>query len=1261
MTPPIRNPILSHRGGPLLGEETLSSPLNQEATQSLAQEHWDATEDAEAGWLLGASQWVSRELNQRYGFGTRSQEQVQLEVDANLRRINQIEANGETGRRPTFYFLLRDLYLLVQHANDYEGSTPAQWVSTFLSVANRYQNFLNRHFPHESQRFHYLYTATQVTHGLLNHLLEQQSEVVENTWENNATGPIQSLLRQFHRQLLDYFETMEAQENPARESIRALVMDIQVREAIMDSDPSLARQWALQLMAYRQMQSPQNEPDTWYDRWESRHRQRPGYLEDLGGLIQSSPPPQTLFVNGLGFELLARVALGLDAVNELSEAQIERRYKVMSLMFSALSFRYPRKNLVDILQMLEGSSPEHSLVETIRNQINTHPFLTERFEELLPNAPHHNLAGLVQEAQGISRDWKNFRQGAGRRLIAPILESNQRAFKQINLGNSEDVMLQDALWNPHSFEAWESILQDAETYEIPALHSLAGFVANMEPLDAEYRLPRGMRLRAQNILSKMESFSFRAGQVLHPIFSRNGILTLGLGVTVGELFPAYLLGLSRGKNLGALVQDGRITTAGALTSGAVTGVSLSAMGSALENVDRYRAGLNTFFWRDFRGGAILNSAIFGAAAGTGHFLTQALRPNLTTGLGFNRLAWGRQALIRGGSVMAGGTTAWAGGSVVRRIESGVWSSSPEEAASAYVTMLAFELGALGFRQLRHRAALRSELGLEYWGQPNSRAVQWEHRLSKLLVNRPFPVLGEARATQVQSLATLLRSEARGPLGIQPRETAAYEGEANFLMEQLGIFSMNHPNLGDPLKLWMALPGHLAVTGSRGGRSLRWARFSYPKISDSIPPTRPSKPQDAFPQTPAAPDAETQTGTTTGPRESNRPGPLEAAPQEQELELDAPPLRETEPLRPPAATTQMEIAPGPHRIEAGSPPHACTEPNTSTGIRGAREELRLGELGEVTVVTDVGGREANEDAYGLWYDRNGNAVLMVADGMGGHAHGDEASARAVQGFLDFLMGRPSASLFEAFEAAHRNVQPLARGNFDTPPGSAASAVRISPDGRVEMAQIGDTQVFVARRQTDGSYQVQRVAMPDSHLGAIRDSLESSGKDAQMTTLFMHGDSGIGSFLGRPEMDLLPIFRVSQRRAGTNPVVHRVEFLTAPDGTSAYRLQEGDLLLLMSDGAEGQLTTSEIQGMLGRHTSTSEITGILEAETRYRQELALQSGEVPQQFRQQIRHGNFQGFWLDAEGMIWPEQRGGEAVATTVRDNYTLMVYRHGGQN
>jgi serine/threonine protein phosphatase PrpC len=1265
MTPPIRNSLLSHRGSPLLGEETLPAPLNHEATQSLAQERWDAMENAEAGWLRGASQWVSRELNQQNGFGTRSQEQVLGEVAANLRRINEIEANGETGRRPTFYFLLRDLYLLIQHANDYEGSTPARWVSTFLSVANRYQNFLNRNYPSESKRFHYLYTATQVTHGLLSHLMEHQSEVVENTWENHAREPVQSLLRQYHRQLLGYFEGMEAQDDPARESVRDLVMDIQIREAILDSDPALARQWALQLMAYRQMQPGQTDSNTWFDRWEIRHRQRPAYQEDLRGLIQNSAPPQSLYINGLGFELLARVALGLDAVNELNEAQIKRRYRVMSLIFSALSFRYPGKDLADILQTLEEPSSENTLVEVIRHQVDAHSFLSESLEELLQDAPGSNLAGLVREAQTVSREWKNFREGAGRRLMTPILESNHRAFKQFSQANSQDTLLRDALWDPHQFEIWESVLQDAETYEIPALHSLANFVANMEPLDAEYQIPQAMRLRAQTILNEMESFPFRAGQVLHPIFSLNGILTLGLGVTAGELFPSYLLGLSRGKKLGNLVRDGRITTAGALTSGAVTGISLSAVGSALENADRYRAGLNTFFWRDFRGGAILNSAIFGAAAGTGHFLTRVLRPNLTSGMGFDRLAWGRQALIRGGSMIVGGTTAWMGTSLARRLERGIWSTSPEEIASAYVTLLAFELGALGFRQLRHRAALRSELGLQYWGESNSPSARWENRLSKLLVNRRFPILGESGSQQVQNLATLLRSERRGPLGIQPRESAAYDGEAGFLVEQLGLFSMNHPNLDSPLQLLVGQPGHLAVTGSRSGRSLRWANFSYPETSDSIPPPRPSQPREASSPTPVSPEADTQATRPGEPRDSNRSRPQETPPPETapddlpfgEMELAEP----TEPSHPAAATTQMEIAPGPRRIEAGSPPHACTDPNTSSAIRGAREELRLGELGEVTVITDVGGREANEDAYGLWYDRNGNAVLMVADGMGGHAHGDEASARAVQGFFDFLMGRPSASLFEAFQAAHRNVQALAAGNTNTPPGSAASAVRVSPDGRVEMAQIGDTQVFVARRQTDGSYQVQRVAMPDSHLGAIRDSLENSGNDHQMTTLFMHGDSAIGSFLGRPDLELSPIYRVSQRKAGTNPVVHRPEFLTAPDGTSVYRLQEGDLLLLMSDGAEGQLTTAEIQGMLGQRTSTNEITAILEAETRYRQDLALQSDEVPQLFRQQIRNGNFQGFWLDAEGMVWPGQRGGEAVASTVRDNYTLMVYRHGGQN
>ncbi|MDX1386642.1 MAG: protein phosphatase 2C domain-containing protein, partial [bacterium] len=807
--------------------------------------------------------------------------------------------------------------------------------------------------------------------------------------------------------------------------------------------------------------------------------------------------------------------------------------------------------------------------------------------------------------------------------------------------------------------------QDAETHEIPALQSLASFLANMEPLDGEYQMPPSLRQRAQNILADMDSFSFRAGQIFHPIFSRNGIMTLGLGVAVGELFPAYLLNLAKGRNLGRLIRQGRLTATGAITSGVVTGLSLSAAGSALENIDRYRAGLNTFFWRDFRGGAILNSAIFGAAAGTGHLLTRALRPSLISGTGLGRMGWGRQAIVRGGSVLAGGTTAWMGGATLRRMEQGSWSTSPEEIASAYVTMVAFELGALGFRQLRQRAALRSELGLHYWGEPGSRRAQWENRLSNLLVNRHFPVLGESRSLHVQSLATLLRSERKGPLGIQPRENEAFEGEPDFLVEQMGLFAMNHPHIDSPLRILLGRRGHFSVTGRNGDRTLRWTLYSYPKSSDSIPPPPRSEHYEGPTREPGTPEPNPGPTRSVPPREvmdSVRPEP-----SQRESEAESFPLRETEladPVetpRPAAATTQMEISPGPHRIEAGSPPRLCTDPNTSSMVRGARENLRLGELGEVSVLTDVGGREKNEDAYGLCYDRNGNAVLMVADGMGGHAHGDEASARGVQGFFDFLMGRPSATLFEALQAANRNVQSLARTNTDTPPGAAASAVRVAPNGQVEMVQIGDTQVFVARRQSDGTYLVERAALPDSHLGVIRDNLVFNGQGHQMNTVVMHGGSGIGSFLGRPGMDLTPIARVMQRQPGTNPAVHRTEILMAPDGVSPYRLLEGDLLLLMSDGVEGQITSAELQGMLGRRTSLQEMAQVIEAETQYRQDLAAQSRNIEIMQRQQIRRGNLQNLWLDSEGLIWSSREGGEAVGSLVLDNYTLMVYRHGGQN
>ena len=195
---------------------------------------------------------------------------------------------------------------------------------------------------------------------------------------------------------------------------------------------------------------------------------------------------------------------------------------------------------------------------------------------------------------------------------------------------------------------------------------------------------------------------------------------------------------------------------------------------------------------------------------------------------------------------------------------------------------------------------------------------------------------------------------------------------------------------------------------------------------------PPEPADAAPpsETPEPADAASPSGT---PKPAVRERALEAAEA-----ADAAPTSETP--EPADAAPESEV------------PAADAAP---TPLRRAGGQL-------------IGAREAQEDEFGFidgsTLDHEGrHPVVIVADGMGGHAGGEMASRLAVRAFVDAygLDGAPADRLRAALDAANRSIDDAVCENLSLDGmGATLVAATVTTDG-LEWISVGDSPLYLYR--------------------------------------------------------------------------------------------------------------------------------------------------------------------------------------------------------
>ncbi len=210
----------------------------------------------------------------------------------------------------------------------------------------------------------------------------------------------------------------------------------------------------------------------------------------------------------------------------------------------------------------------------------------------------------------------------------------------------------------------------------------------------------------------------------------------------------------------------------------------------------------------------------------------------------------------------------------------------------------------------------------------------------------------------------------------------------------------------------------------------------------------------------------------------------------------------------------------------------------------------------------GGREKNEDRMGYCYTR-GSGIFLLADGMGGHPEGEVAAQLALQAMSALYQksAKPDIAdvatfLHDAVMAAHHQILKYAtqKGMTDTPRTTIVAALLQA--GSASWVHCGDSRLYFVRdgeliaRTRDHSYIEQR---------------QGSGTNPQSSAPVNRNI--LFTCLGSP----------------TKPVF---------DITGPVPLQQGDKILLCSDGLWGSLPDVDIVYQLGMQPVAQSVPDLVE---------------------------------------------------------------------
>jgi PPM family protein phosphatase len=230
------------------------------------------------------------------------------------------------------------------------------------------------------------------------------------------------------------------------------------------------------------------------------------------------------------------------------------------------------------------------------------------------------------------------------------------------------------------------------------------------------------------------------------------------------------------------------------------------------------------------------------------------------------------------------------------------------------------------------------------------------------------------------------------------------------------------------------------------------------------------------------------------------------------------------------------------------------------------------------------RSNNEDRF---YCDPSRGILLIVDGIGGHAAGEKAADIAVnmvRSRLERETGTASERIREAITVANNEIFRLARTNPDWHGMACVLTVTVVEDGSAVIGHVGDSRLYKIR-----SGRIEKVTHDHSPVGEREDSNDLSEADA----------------MRHPRRN--EVYRDVGTEEHTPDDPEFIELIRIP-------FEDDSALLLCSDGLSDQVTSNEILRAVTRHAGNPEaaIEELVEAANQAggKDNVSIVIGEGPQ---------------------------------------------------